>query len=855
MTTESIDSTARSVVLPFMESTHPTGLSTTSAAIAKKMAPEKLKVANQLIISAIRSEFAHDSFSADIAEYAFREAFNETRVDIFSAILKSEGSNFGEEMRKTAESKENLAVIQGTDDFNLSVRPLHPEFIEHAESQRVVRDRLKAALNIDVIPTASAASWLAAISWIRRLPKETNKATEQLKGLLGVEKPTRDLLAVIEDIKLTFSKISEVKGEDANGTNAIRGVVCDVAKTVGATNEEREVAAITGSFNERVVWEKIVGRFEAMLSRATVLTDYRGANELASTSSYVADFSIELKELKPAAFEFAAEMSTESTVGVLTAFGTDAKKFNIDEDVNGKHLAALVAHIFLYAGVPMNLTNKGLVSGQNLDRPSSAIPLEWNILYPLISRNISGLWKCFLPKLDKLKFYLELSAKAGRKASTPIAVDQARPELIKLLRSDMQNVVNAVRDLATEGQAIDIRELINKANANVVRYTDEVVTPFSDQQLTVITGVNDFVRHPRLVTEAIRMLGVVAHPMNSGEGFAEGGIAYDLNRFKAVTSDFTMEEVGELYNRVSDFTTVSASSLDLSLDVHRALSAAMHDSFRKLRRVSQTKATTVMASEVVKNSSFGRLGQDFFAMVERTDSENLLLASGGASVKLTQRTIGNIHGSIAFGKMEPRHERSLSSHFDKCVIEAIDVIMNEICDAYIVNQVEVVNKTTATIDLKETNESYDKRLSKIGEAFTEYEGIDKQLLYTMAGTPLLLEGVGKVLTPEMVRYARGVQPGIRPHAQGIIKLIADRHATALTDTYAEKSINLFIRSLTTVLDEQDRMEAMKPMYRETIKALSANIMKTVDGKSQLLTVVYIMELFRSLTEKLSDKEA
>lgn len=840
MATIHIDSVAKRGAEKFVTATHPNGLQTNAYAVAKRLNNENVSTINAMIVSAGRSCFPNDAFSADLFEYSFLKCFNESQMDIYSALLSSSGADIGKVLKETAVSKDNLSVIQSDERFNIRIAPLHAEFQKAYRAETALKNKLRNALDIDVVPLADAKSWMAAVSWIVHNIK-TNASVDDINKLLGFYVKTPLSSNAVRELKVLKGVLQDLM------TNCdLKGISEDLAHSVGTSQSDMETAVITGRIDQVTTWQQLLNRMEAVSRDAVQMTDYRRAAEMASEKSFMLDFSEGVGSFEARPAESIAKDAHENTLSLARM-----DSVALDEDQSsfqGHHAEALIAHILMYAGIDLDMFDRSTKAGQGIDRPRGNVPLRLHSLANYYQMFLKDLWKCFVPEFKKLDFYTDLSVLATKNGMKPIAVDKAVPELVNTLRADIESLVLEIKNLGATGKGVSTGGIVDTFLEKLIRYEEEVITPFDDINVKVLTGAKDFIRRPEVFAETTRPIGTAAHPSANSIGFAEAILGVNTDAFGAVTESAMMTEISDLYNRVSDFSSVSAHDLSVKYNIRSSIEAALNDIARGTMRSDSTPASTILATQAIKGAHFAKLGEDFYAFVSDEEKTPLLLASGGASVSVSVNTLGNVHGSFSYGEMEPRNGQGLSGEFDNTVVELLTKATRMLVDGYVPRQVEILSKTHAQVSFKEENEVYAKRISTMDVEFTPIIPIDKGLLQAMASSPMINNTISEIVNKDLLLFVKSVEPRVRNDVAAYLRITASRQMSVLKYTYSLETLKMFHAMLTRSLTPSERMLMMRPEFASSAAAISKDLTTVMTGMSSSLRAVYTMLLFTELNQ-------
>lgn len=853
MSTPKIDSTAKAVVERFVKPSHPNGLQTNADDVGKRMNAASLNEVTRLLLGAGRSCFEHDEFSANIFEYMFNESFVDAQTNIFTAVLSSTGNDLAKVLKEVGSSTDCLAKIQEDDTFNIRVAPLHDEFKRRYETRIATRDKLRDAHMVHVIPAADAESWLEAVDWIIHNVKANMKKdelNELFKTVMGS--------ALSAD---AITQIKKIKGQlqELRTSCNLKSIVEDLAHCVGTSKDERTNALLTGRIDKIVTWQKILNRMETVSQGARILTDFRRSSELASVKLFAPDFSVTKSEFGAKRSNLSAKVADISILGadlhdpnimsaVSAAKMTKENIAKMNTTYQGQHLNALVAHILMYAGVDLEVFELTKVAGQHSNRPLSVVPLEWHSLSNFYKPFLRDMWKCFCPEAIELTFFTKLCDYASRNISKPISVSKARPELITALRSDLEKMVLAVKDLAYSGKGLNVDDVLKEYKRHAVQYTQEIISPFDDIDITTLTSPSDFALSSVIVADATRPVGTIVHPKAQGVGFEEAIIGRNRDKFGAITASASMAEIAQLYNRVSDYTSVSGEDIAVDLSIKNAIESALYDINRGALRIDETPIVTLRASEVIKDSHFARLGDDYYAFVAEKEDAALMLASGNTLTNIQTVSYGNIHGALSYSVIEPRGNTNITSDYDKAVVDIMTKATDLLIAGYIPRSTEVFCKTKATVEFAEENEQYAKRISVIPTVFNTPIKLDSLLLRGMIMSPMInsvFSDTG-VATPDLLKFVNEIESEIRTDAYAHLDATAQRHVTVLGNTYSQQALKLFHAMLTRPLTVKEHSQLHRPEFAASAKAIAGVITETLKGFSDTLRAVYIVMLFKKL---------
>jgi hypothetical protein len=414
-------------------------------------------------------------------------------------------------------------------------------------------------------------------------------------------------------------------------------------------------------------------------------------------------------------------------------------------------------------------------------------------------------------------------------------------------------MIKAVKANNAVGSALNLEDVKSYVFKDIIQYEEQVITPFDDLQLSTITTVDSFINDPSIIAQATRPLGSATHPRSRGKGFAEGIIARSADAFNAVIDHCSMKEISDVYNDVSNFTNVNGYEVSGSFNIGHAISNALHDLSRNTLRVTDAPINSMMASEVVSNSHFLTLGADFYAFVVEEDTFPIRLASGVSSVDMTLKNMGNIHGSFAYGRVAPTFSTSMSSAYDDSVCNILEYAVELLVKGYFPRQVNVTQGTTPDVSFEEQNDTYDKRISKIDSTFVRDWDVDKDLLQVMACSPFMSEAVRDIVDRDLILFVHGAKASLRYDASAYLALCVGRHLDKLVSTYSKEALAMFRAMLVRPLTVTERIQVKNPEFMASTKAIAADVVSVLKGRSKTLRAYYIMAMVDGLQALETDK--
>lgn len=337
-------------------------------------------------------------------------------------------------------------------------------------------------------------------------------------------------------------------------------------------------------------------------------------------------------------------------------------------------------------------------------------------------------------------------------------------------------------------------------------------------------------------------------PVSNSYGFSEFALVKDKRKFDAVTSSSKTGSVGKVYNAVTDINSASAYAVTETVKVSNYITAAVNDVLNGVLRKPISGVGPVKASEYVADANFVPISGDFYIQNINKQTQAILVQAGLGHVMVDMTTIGNFHGAFAFGEMKGQNA-NFALDFSTSVNEAMRITITDLFESYGVRKWKCDTKLDVDVSLDETNRPYDKRLMALAENFDQME-INVNSLISIASSPLLVEGLQKRITPELLSDLRHGELHVRTDMNNILVLLASNLYEQLVSAHSTPVLNMLFKGITATLDISDIQTLKNKSMIDAVNGASNTIAKSMETVDSLTFIIFINALIKAHNDKL-----
>lgn len=839
--------------------TRPDGYTTNSFHLVSKLTDVNLNRFTTAMKQAVNQSLISEPERL-LADFAISEAYRSEQAEIYRRMANfQENAELVDFFQNLASSEKDIAELQS--DLNRTI--ISSGYVN--DMQRINSERkesvamLKSLLVGSAIPQATPDEWRKSISFI------CNSIKSDTKNIKNFRKEVRamftDLGFQISDEKLDNNVLQQIE----NVVNTLKtlqqsGKVRDIVARMSYpfdTDDEKRLAAQTGDLEREILWPKFITAAQGIDIAAENLESLRPAMKKTLTLS--ANESTRVTEGEGLSDRIGTSAVSDTlNEEFLDAAAKERKEKEIDSAypearaITGEfHRLAKVAHILLHAEVKIDFFGRGETLGEANDRSPSAVPAIWFAHYPFLKDYFVEMYRGHIPQDLRFTVFDTLMDYMSRGANKPIEVQKLKASLAQALRTDITNILSAVHEAARSIAGVNVDEIVEKVDGKIVNYNQAITTDHPDHVLRTATSIEDFIASDLVVVNSNRPLRITADPVSRSLGFSEAILGEDVIQMNVINRSVKMKAIGDLFNAVQNHRVTTVNSLDIHTAPARRLEMAYSDHLRGLRLKTSGTATTVRASEICSGASYDNPEHDFFAQVQKEDTDKISILLGQHTLDHKRYEVGNVWGTFSFGLVTPSYDTK-SSDADATFADLGYKVLKRLADDYFVNVHSVEESKDHHVILDEKNDKYANRLALISEVFSDGDMGDKDTLRRLAAMRALNSNTYNIVRPEDIDLVSRYHVKVRDDAQSIIDLVSNRHADRIFAFYQPAVVDLFTRSLTEVLSIEERALMRQPEVANQMNAIceSINSVLPAEDENRLLALVYFNSLLEDINIKL-----
>lgn len=847
--------------------TRPDKYTTNSFHLVSQLTDENLENFTQSIKQAVSRSLLTAPERA-LADFAISEAYRDKQAFIYQSMANlHQNSSLVDFFEKLTDSKDDIAVLQ-SDVGRTIVTSGYVKDMQrlHLERESAIAN-LKNMLVPSAIPQASAEDWRKSVSTICKFIKVPTGKGNHIKvartqavsmfNSLGCNINGKELddnvVQQLINVVVTLNKLQQ------------NGKLKDVVTRIGtelSTDDLKRLAAQNGDVETEILWSRVVTALQGTDIAAENLEALRptlseSLTLSASDSTCVSVSGDSLTDRigqNPVADTGNDEVTEASAKTRLLSMNvSDDAGYSESKALTGEyHNLARVAHILLTADVDIDFFNRSSALGGTHDRASASVPAVWFAHNSFVKEHFAEMYRGHIPTdltftvFDRMVDYMQ------RAPHSAIVVQKVLADLSRALREDITAILESVHAAAKRISNVDTDAIIKKVDGKKVRYTQLVMSQHPERVLRSTTTIEDFLLSDLVVVDSNLPLRVTANPTARGLGFAESMIGYDVEQMYVVNRSVSMVAVGDLFNSVQNHKTAVVNALDLHFAPRNRMKMAFADMARGVRVESKGDIKTVLCSEVCKGMAFDNPEYDFHAQVVAEETLKFSVMLGQHSVEHKRFTVGNIWGTFSFGVVKPSYEHN-GNNIEGCFAKLGYDVLKSVANDYFMAPVDVIDDQKHQVVLDEENGKYVDRLATLDDSFVDVSLGNKDRLRRLSAMRALNHTTFNIIRPEDVDLISRYDVKVRQDVQGIVELVADRHCDRLFAFHQPALIDLFYRSLTTVLSTADRALLRQPEVTEHLAGIcsSINAVLPAGDKERFLALYYFDGLMENIRIRLA----
>lgn len=835
---------------------------TSQSRIASSMTEKQMSKTRARIEPLFVKVFAGNKVEEDIAKLIFNTKWALSETDLLA--IEASDEELAKRIGDLAESLENFETIQSKGNYALNAQPLEGRITQHEQIARAIKKRLTGAINPVFMPLADAETWLSTFQAIVefKVPSDQKgkKSEEALFNVLRSAIP--NLQGSLGDSLRNIRDISKTMQGDGTLEAFVNKISNTFEPTSFASNDERESSALTGFMGRSHLWVDIVKALSSANRQAMILIDPRRAQEASVLTCPTLDLFNK--------FDALGEMvSLESPEGYdKTTFKindlAEPQKFTRDDQPitflldteNGsvskaRANAHLMMHILNWAGATLSV-DMIVDPSEHDENIFLTVPITESVFGEVIYSRLAKAWFAFSEKVDRpLKFLDSLTNLAKVKRTSRLHAKVVRADLVKVLKDDIDEFNEHVRQVLKTGSAAGITTAIDKAMDKIASYEVKNICYFDSRTVNCGTDAKHFAQTSSVAFATDRSVSRLGVPRGTRSGFAESLMVRDPHEFNVVIGSGEMKAVGEMYNNIVALSTPTSYSYSVEPTPGALISEILMDHHLGVIRSTDGKAETLRASELTPEAVFSSL-EDFFVQVVDFDKHEVIrLPSGFGEVDHKYSRIAMVDGVISFGLFTGSRPE-LGSAFSAEMAKATEAIVRDAVNRYAVRPVTFMPMKDVKVDLTEKNEKYVKRLQLVESEFTDYK-IDANTIKSFLAAPsapsTLLAQFDRETILGLRRYNFSIRKKVKVIMQKMARDLHERLELSNTPDVINAVRVMLTRSLT--LAEQERFNDL--VFESNVKGVIVSIADAVGSTdSQMLKIVFInelLELIRASAEK------
>jgi hypothetical protein len=826
--------------------------STSLQAIAKSLRPREFNQTCAMLEDALRSEFQHDPFSADMAALCLYMGLDKDVADVFSASFGGDDET-QLAVQKAYVSKENLVTVHQQQNFILDIQPLHEEMRSFQNRIHELKQKAGNGHMVPVMPTAKISCWIDALKHVvEKFPKTKKKFKSEFSqlddsGLFTTNESShqrvRSALASVEEAlaKLDVASVYSMAGQIYSANAGV---------------EERANMARAGVVETPVLWVEVVNWLSQLDPCFEMLTSHRVLSQMAAADVATLDFSPFRADEAPRPLA-GSTMYVADRVngGVIQKSGMESAHVGAPRAIKSAHLTALVFNIISTAGgICEYKAEDNYKSGATVLQCQSLVPLNWHVLAPVFNQRLRDTWKTFLPEIKPLEFFRKLVDLANSKKTPVRSISTEEPALRTALLGDLKGIVTAVHDAAYNGVSISVKDAMAGARNKLVGYRHRAVCIDPDVLVTITSDAKAFAQLSTVKAAATRQVGVVEYPVSNGVGFAEALLAARSGEFARIFHSALTSDVAKLYNNVMDLDAVGGNELHFNVTIAHMLENAVSDVRRGLRRDNTGGKMDVSVRDLVQGVKYTPHTGTYFVQSVASDKRRIMIARGVDHIMHEWTVLGNIHSSFGFGRMVGGRDHISTTH-QRAMAEAVVAVAEEFLDNYGVAAVKLENDPHVDINLDEENKEYSRRLNLRSRVFGEFEMPNALELLTITNSTLASDHFRDLFKPELICGIDQWQFEVRHDMMALIKTLSDSALDQLTRMATDEVLTLLYTGMMDELSLEQRQLIIQQAYRSPLKMVTNRLAEMVQGVDTYIALVFMLNVIQGLGKLYSSDES